>query len=233
MDQLLIALDVDDAAAALRLADALRGAVGGFKVGSQLFTREGPAIARALAERGDRVFLDLKFHDIPTTVAGAVRAAARLGAWMLTVHACGGADMLRAAAAAARDEAATSSGAAPRIVGVTVLTSMGADSLGRIGVARSLDAQVDALADLARESGLDGIVASPLEAARIRARCGADFLIVTPGIRPAGAAGDDQARTAGAAEAIRAGADYLVVGRPVVRAPDPRAAVAAIAAELP
>jgi orotidine-5'-phosphate decarboxylase len=232
MDQLLIALDVDDGAAALKLADALRGAVGGFKVGSQLFTREGPAIVRALAERGDRVFLDLKFHDIPNTVAAAVRAARRIGAWMLTVHTCGGADMLRAASAAARDEAAKSAAPSPHIVGVTVLTSMRADALDQIGIGRDLDAQVDALAALAQESGLDGVVASPLETERIRARCGADFLIVTPGIRPAGTARNDQARTAGAAEAIRAGASYLVVGRPVIAARDPRAAAAAIAAEL-
>lgn len=228
MDQLLIALDVDSAARALELADALRGAAGGFKIGSRLFTAEGPAIVRALVDRGDRVFLDLKFHDIPNTVAGAVRAAARLGVWMLTVHAGGGRAML----GAARDAAGA---AGPRIVAITVLTSFDEAALGETGVTRTVLDQVEVLARLAQESGVDGVVASPLEIARLRRCCGPTFTIITPGIRMASDAAsgrDDQARTLGAAEAVRAGATYIVVGRPIIDAPDPRAAAERICGEM-
>jgi orotidine-5'-phosphate decarboxylase len=243
MDQLVVALDVGGAARALALVDELSGVVGGFKVGSQLFTAEGPGIVRALVERGERVFLDLKFHDIPNTVRGAVRSAAELGVWMLTVHASGGAEMLRAAA----DEAAASPGGLrPGILAVTVLTSMDAAALRRIGVGRSVEDQVRALARIAADVGLDGVVASPLEIAAVRAECGPRFHIVTPGIRatvrgpvsdPKVQAGpppttDDQSRTMSAGEAVRAGADYLVVGRPILEAQDPREAARTIGREI-
>jgi orotidine-5'-phosphate decarboxylase len=233
MNPLLIALDVDTAARADALAASLEGAVGGLKIGSQLFTSEGPSIVRALSARGHRVFLDLKFHDIPNTVAGAVRAATKLGVWMLTIHTSGGAAMMRAAAEAADAEARAIGVPRPLIVGVTVLTSLDQAAIGEVGVERNLAAQVDALAQLAKNAGIDGIVCSPLEAAEMRARCGNDFLLVTPGIRAAGdARSDDQARTLSAAEAIAAGASYLVVGRPVVKAADPRAAALALASEV-
>jgi len=227
VEQLLVALDVDTRDRALALAGELRGAAGGFKVGSRLFTSEGPGLVSALADRGDRVFLDLKFHDIPTVVAGAVRAAARLGVWMLTVHAAGGRAMMRAAADAARE--------APRppiIVAVTVLTSFDEHELASTGVGRSLPAHVEALADLAMESGLDGIVASPREVEGLRRRLGAGPTIVTPGIRhttPAAGGDDDQRRTLGPAAALTAGASYLVVGRPIIATPDPAAAARDIA----
>jgi orotidine-5'-phosphate decarboxylase len=231
MDQLLIALDVDTAAEARALADRLRGAVGGFKIGSRLFTSEGPALVEELAARGDRVFLDLKFHDIPNTVAGAVQAATRLGVWMVNVHASGGAVMMRAAREAADHEAANRSRPAPLVIAVTMLTSLDQQALTDIGVHASVADQVGRLAALAESSGLDGVVASPREIETIRRRCGRAFAIVTPGIRGAADERGDQLRTLSAADAIAAGASYLVVGRPVIAARDPRAAAERIAAE--
>jgi orotidine-5'-phosphate decarboxylase len=230
-NQLLVALDVDSAKEALSLSNQLRGAVGGFKIGSRLFTSEGPSIVEAIVARGDRVFLDLKFHDIPHTVAGAVAAATRLGVWMLNVHASGGSAMMRAAADAAREEAARSSQPAPLVIGVTMLTSLNDLALSEIGVQDSLMSQVQRLAGLAKSSGLDGVVASPLETSAIRAACGTDFAIVTPGIRSGADPKGDQRRTMSAPDAIAAGATYLVVGRPVLAASDPREAAERIAAE--
>jgi len=234
VDKLLVALDVDSAERAMQLADALKGIAGGVKVGSRLFTLEGPTLVRRLVDAGHRVFLDLKFHDIPNTVAQAVESAVRTGAWMINVHASGGAPMMQAAAKAAREAAARVGGAQPLVIAVTVLTSMDAATLADAGVSRPLAEQVLALARLTQHAGLDGVVASPQETADIRRACGPDFTIVTPGIRgaSAGAQKDDQARTMGPAEAVKAGASYVVVGRPIIAAPDPRAAADAIAREL-
>jgi orotidine-5'-phosphate decarboxylase len=231
MDQLLVALDVDTVAQARTLAGRLRGVVGGFKIGSRLFTSEGPAFVEELAARGDRVFLDLKFHDIPNTVAGAVAAATRLGVWMVNVHASGGATMMRAARAAADEEAARRSRPAPLVIGVTMLTSFDQQAIAEIGLQASVADQVGRLAALTEAAGLDGVVASAHEIDIIRRRCHGSFAIVTPGIRGALDQRGDQSRTMSAAEALTAGATYLVVGRPIVEAPDPRAAAERLAAE--
>jgi orotidine-5'-phosphate decarboxylase len=231
MNPILVALDVPTAAAALALADVLRGAVGGFKIGSQLFTAEGPSIVRTLTGRGDLVFLDLKFHDIPNTVAGAVESASRLGAWMMNVHASGGAAMMIAAVEAA-DRAAAEGRVRPLMIAVTVLTSMRAEVLASVGVDRTPLDQVVHLATMAKAAGMDGVVASPRETAAIREACGKSFLIVTPGIRGGGAeqtiGRQDQSRTMTPGEAMREGASYLVIGRPITGAPDPRAAAESI-----
>ena len=234
MDQLLVALDVDSADVALRLTDELRGVVGGVKVGSRLFTLEGPSLVRALVDRGARVFLDLKFHDIPNTVAQAVESAVMTGAWMINVHASGGAAMMQAAAKSAADTAARTGQSPPMVIGVTVLTSMDSPTLESVGVERPVLEQVVNLARLAQKAGLQGVVASPLEASAVRAACGPNFAIVTPGIRGASAGSDknDQQRTMGPAEAVRAGASHIVVGRPIIAAKNPREAAEAIAAEL-
>jgi len=230
MDQLLVALDVDTAAEARALADRLRGTVGGFKIGSRLFTSLGPAIVEELSASG-RVFLDLKFHDIPNTVAGAVAAATRLGAWMINVHASGGTEMMRAARRAADEEAVRSSRPRPLVIAVTMLTSLNDASLREVGFGSGMTEQVGRLASLAQAAGLDGVVASPQEIALIRERCGPSFAIVTPGIRGQDDAKGDQQRTSSAPEALAAGATYLVVGRPIIAAADPRAAAERIAAE--
>jgi orotidine-5'-phosphate decarboxylase len=231
MEQLLVALDVDTIAEARTLSDALRGSVGGFKIGSRLFTSHGPAFVEELVKRGDRVFLDLKFHDIPNTVAGAVAAATRLGVWMVNVHAGGGTDMLVAARAAADDEAARLDMQPPMVIAVTVLTSMDQRTLDQVGVASPVGAQVERLALLAQSAALDGVVASPHEIAAVRAACDPRFTIVTPGIRGVADAKGDQHRTATAAGALAAGASYIVVGRPIIAAADPRAAAERLAAE--
>lgn len=230
---LLVALDVESGDRALQIATDLRGVAGGFKIGSRLFTSEGPSIVTRLACRGERVFLDLKFHDIPNTVAAAIGAATQLGVWMVNVHASGGVRMMRAAGDAAREAAARSGKPAPMVIAVTVLTSMSDAALAETGVGASMMDQVARLARLAQDAGLDGVVASPRETSMIRKECGAGFVIVTPGIRGGSAATgkDDQERTLSAREAVDAGASYLVVGRPIIAAVNPRDAAARIAAE--
>jgi orotidine-5'-phosphate decarboxylase len=232
-ERLLVALDLDALGEADHLLDRLAGQVGACKIGAQLFTAAGPAAVEHARKRGFRVFLDLKFHDIPHAVAGAVREATRLGAFMLTVHASGGAAMMRAAAAAAAAAAQEFGLTRPLCVGVTVLTSLGRADLRRdLGLASAVEAHVLDLAENARAAGLDGCVASPQELRPLRNLLGPSWVIVTPGVRPAGDPTDDQARTATPAAAIAAGADYLVVGRPITGAADPAAAARAILAEV-
>jgi orotidine-5'-phosphate decarboxylase len=228
-DRLIVALDVPGLAEAEALLDRLSGVVSTFKIGAQLFTAAGPAAVELCRKRGGRVFLDLKYHDIPAQVGGAVREAGRLGVALLTVHAAGGSAMLRAAV-----EAAAEAGRGrPAILAVTVLTSLDRAGLQReLQVPLAVEGHVVHLADLARAAGCDGVVASPQEARRLRALMGPSWLIVTPGVRPAGADLGDQARVATPAAACQAGADYVVVGRPITAAPDPAAAAAAILQEL-
>lgn len=228
--RLIVALDLPRASDAARMAERLHGHVGLFKIGFELFSAEGPPLARYLAARGEGVFLDLKFHDIPNTVRAAAREAAQLGVRMLNVHASGGRKMMEAALDGAREGSA--GGERPLVLAVTVLTSLAPDDLGEIGITGSPEEAVSRLALLARKSGLDGVVASAREAAAIRQACGPSFVIVTPGIRPAGAASNDQSRVATPALAIASGADYLVVGRPITAAERPESAADAIVEEM-
>jgi orotidine-5'-phosphate decarboxylase len=234
VDQLLVALDVEHGARALQLVEQLGDTVGGVKIGSRLFTLEGPALVKRIADTGMRVFLDLKFHDIPNTVAQAVEAATLTGAWMINVHASGGGPMMQAAARAAVDTARMARKPKPLVIAVTVLTSMDEPTLHDVGVNRPLMQHVVELARMAQRAGLDGVVALPLETSEIRDTCGADFAVVTPGIRgaAAGAEKNDQNRTMGPGDAIKAGSTYLVVGRPIISAPSPRAAAEAIGDEI-
>jgi orotidine-5'-phosphate decarboxylase len=234
VDKLLVALDVPTGTEALALAERLQGVTGGLKIGSRLFTAEGPDFVRMLSRVEARVFLDLKFHDIPNTVATAVSAATSLGVWMVNVHASGGTRMMHAARDAARETAERERRQAPLVIAVTVLTSMNAGMLAETGVQTPVVEQVLRLAELAQAAGLDGVVASPQETALIRQRCGPDFAIVTPGIRGGATTSgkDDQERTLGPAEAMAAGASYLVVGRPIIAAPNARKAALEIARAL-
>ena len=232
-DKLIVALDVDSAARALDLFETLRDVVGMFKIGSQLFTAAGPDIVRQIVARGGRVFLDLKFHDIPNTVAGAAIEATRLGVSIFNVHASGGAEMMKRTAAAAAEIANREALTKPRVIAVTLLTSLDQKSLELIGVNDAPPSMVARLARLAADCGLDGVVASPQEIRLIRETISSpDFLIVTPGIRSSNDANDDQKRTLTTAAAIRAGADYLVVGRPILNAADPVAAAGRVVAEI-
>ncbi|SDJ52953.1 orotidine-5'-phosphate decarboxylase [Microbulbifer yueqingensis] len=224
----IVALDYKNADQALAMADQLDPALCRVKVGKELFTAAGPALVQELVGRGFEVFLDLKFHDIPNTVAGAVRAAAELGVWMVNVHASGGARMMRAA----REAIEPLGDKRPLLIGVTVLTSTAPEELPEVGVSRPLPEQVSALAQLARESGLDGVVCSAREAGALKKLCGEDFALVTPGIRPKGAAADDQRRIVTPREALAGGADYLVVGRPITGAESPIDALKAILKEI-
>jgi orotidine-5'-phosphate decarboxylase len=231
-DKLIAALDVDSAARASDLFEILRDVVGMFKIGSQLFTAAGPEVVRRIVAKGGRVFLDLKFHDIPNTVAAAGMEATRLGVSIFNVHASGGAEMMKRAAAAVDEVAAREGLLRPKLIAVTLLTSIDQDSLAQIGIPNEPQSVVRSWAQMAADSGLDGVVASPQEIDVIRQAVNKrDFLIVTPGIR-SGNADDDQRRVLTAAEAIRAGADYLVVGRPILNAKDPRAAAREIVEEI-
>jgi orotidine-5'-phosphate decarboxylase len=232
-DALFVALDVERLEDAEALLDRLAGVVTGCKIGSQLFTAAGPTAVERALKRGFRVFLDLKYHDIPNTVAGAVREATRLGVFMLNVHASGGRAMLKAGADAAAQAARELALPRPLVLGVTVLTSLDRRALEtEVGVPGTVEAHVLRLAEGARAAGLDGCVASPQEIAPLRLGLGRSWVIVTPGIRPA-ERHDDQARTATPAAAVRAGATYLVVGRPITAAADPAAAARAILESLP
>ena len=240
--RLIVALDFDSLAPALRFAELVADRVGLFKIGSQLFTAEGPGILGKVASLGVGIFLDLKFHDIPNTVAGAVLAASGLpGVQLINVHALGGRAMLQAAAQAINAGAALDADR-PRLLAVTILTSMDRKAMREAGIAGQPRDRVVKLARLAKRAGVDGVVASVQEARAIRKACGREFLIVTPGVRPATKTSsgkgrvpkskDDQTRVATPAEAVRAGADYIVVGRPILAAVDPRAAAQAILDEL-
>lgn len=230
-DRIIIALDAGTKREALTLAGELKDARV-FKIGMELFTAEGPALLEEAIAMGKRPFLDLKYHDIPNTVAGAVRSAARHRVHMLTLHTSGGKEMMAAAAQAAQEESARTGKERPILLGVTVLTSLKDEELRRIGFAHAVGDQVLRLAVLAKDSGLDGVVCSPHEIEIIKRECGGDFLVVTPGIRPAWAAAQDQKRIMTPAQAIGKGADYLVIGRPITGAPSPHEAFLRILAEL-
>ena len=226
-DRLIVALDVSSAADAKTIVRVLGGTVCTYKVGTELFTAAGPSIVRELVESGQKVFLDLKFHDIPNTVAGGVRSAAAMGVSMLTVHAAGGSAMLRVAIEAARQAPKP-----PMLLAVTVLTSLSDAELQETGVAGRTRDRALVLATLAQNCGCNGVVTSPHEALIIRQDLGAGFVIVTPGIRPTGSAKGDQSRVNTPGEAIAAGADYLVVGRPITKAADPAQVAEAIIKEI-
>ena len=230
---IIVALDVPTLETALSLAGQLAPVVGAFKIGSELFTIAGPEIVRRIRATGASVFLDLKFHDIPNTVAKAVEAAVRLDVQMLTVHTSGGSEMLRAAEQAAQESARKVGRTPPLVLGVTVLTSLDSNELSEIGFEANVARQVERLATLAVKCGLRGLVCSPLEIAALRQILPAHVQLVTPGIRPADAQKGDQKRTLGPAEALAAGANWLVIGRPIYAAPNPRVAAEKILASLP
>jgi len=225
--RVIVALDFPDAGSVLAAAARLDPSLCRVKVGKELFVSAGPAVVAQLHERGFEVFLDLKFHDIPNTVAGACRAAARLGVWMVNVHASGGAAMMRAAR-----EAVAAFARPPLLIGVTILTSLSDAELGEVGLAGTAAENVERLARLAAASGLDGVVCSAEEASLLRGALGAGFVTVTPGIRLAGEAKGDQSRVVTPEEAVRRGAHYLVIGRPVTQSPDPAATLQLIARSL-
>ncbi|WP_226664795.1 orotidine-5'-phosphate decarboxylase [Microbulbifer aggregans] len=224
----IVALDYDNAESALAMASRLDPSVCRVKVGKELFTIAGPELVRQLVGQGFQVFLDLKFHDIPNTVAKAVKAAAQLGVWMVNVHAGGGERMMRAAA----EVLAPLGDQRPLLIGVTVLTSTAEEELPAVGVERPLREHVVSLAKLAQDSGLDGVVCSAMEAETLKQACGKEFALVTPGIRPAGSAADDQRRIVTPVDALKSGSDYLVIGRPITGAEDPMVALNNIVADI-
>jgi orotidine-5'-phosphate decarboxylase len=228
-DRLIVALDFSGRDRALVLVERLSGLVGMFKVGMQLFTAEGPRFVRELIEAGERVFLDLKFHDIPNTVAGAAQASAALGVSMFNVHALGGSEMMRAAIFAT----SRCSGERPKVLAVTLLTSIDEPALSELGIAPDANSEVVRLAQLARDSGLDGVIASPREVKLIRERVAPErFIILTPGVRPKWAESGDQRRIATPADAMRDGADFIVIGRPITASSDPRSAAERVLEEI-
>lgn len=225
--KIIVALDFASTAPAFELLARIEPSQCRVKIGKEMFTRAGPAFVEQVAGRGFEVFLDLKYHDIPNTVAAACAAAADMGVWMMNVHASGGRKMMNAAV-----ERLAQCGARPLLIAVTILTSLGQEDIAEIGYTGSPADNVVRLARLAEDSGLDGVVCSPLEVAPLRAACGPDFRLVTPGVRPAGAAVDDQKRIMTPGDAMRAGASYLVIGRPITAADDPVASLAAINTEV-
>lgn len=231
-DRLIIALDVDTQEKALGLIDKLSEDVSFFKIGFELFSSCGPDVVKEAAAKSARIFLDLKFHDIPNTVAKAAVAVTRLGVYMFNVHALGGFDMMKKTAEAVQQEAHRLGIARPKILAVTVLTSMDENALKKVGISDTIDSAVLRLAALAQSAGLDGVVASASETPLIRKECGSDFLIVTPGVRPAWAAANDQKRIATPKDALEMGASYIVVGRPVTDAADPCLAAKKIVEEI-
>ena len=232
-EKIIVALDVETADEARRIVGELGGQVGAFKIGLQLFTAAGASFVRELTAAGAKIFLDLKFHDIPNTAAKASIEAARAGVWMFNVHAAGGGEMMRRTAAEVGEFCDREGLTVPKIIAVTVLTSSNQKTLNEIGVRENLDEQVLKLAKLTAQSGLNGVVASPLEIKLIRENLSdKNFLIVTPGIRPNSATKDDQRRVMSAGEAVAAGADYLVIGRPILKAADKSAAVREILEEI-
>ncbi len=231
-ERLIVALDVDDLEQAAELVRQLAGEVGMFKIGKQLFTHAGPQAVRQIQELGGEIFLDLKFHDIPNTVAKAAIEATRLGVKMFNVHASGSLEMMRLTAKEVRRVCRQQKLRKPIMLAVTVLTSLNQDDLQRVGVERKVADQVVRLALLTKEAGMDGVVASPHEVADIRDACGRRFVIVTPGIRPSDGNRDDQQRIMTPQNAVRGGVDYIVVGRPIIEAKDPVAAARAIVADM-
>lgn len=232
-EKIIVALDVETAREARKIIHELRGEVGAFKIGLQLFTAEGAKFVREIVEGGEKVFLDVKFHDIPNTVAKASVEAARLGIWMFNLHALGGGEMMRRTINDVREVCEKENINQPKIIAVTVLTSSNQATLSEIGIENEVEREVTKLAKLTAESGLDGVVASPLETAKIRAESSnKDFLIVTPGIRPAFSVANDQKRIMTPGEAIDAGASYLVIGRPITAAENRLTAVQQILEEL-
>lgn len=229
-DKIIFALDVDKLSEIDRWAELLADKVGMFKVGKELFTTAGPAAVEAVKRHGGQVFLDLKYHDIPNTVAQAMLAAGRLGVRLANLHALGGPEMMEKAASEVRKQFTDAE--RPRLLAVTILTSSTQETLQAVGIEQPVEQMVVRLARLAKASGMDGVVASPLEIQAIRAACGPDFLIVTPGVRPAFASVDDQKRIMTPAEAVKAGADYLVIGRPIAKVADPVQAAELIVDEI-
>jgi orotidine-5'-phosphate decarboxylase len=231
-ERLIFALDVEHFGEAQRLVGLLKGHIGLFKVGKQIFTHAGPKVIDMIRRKAEHVFLDLKFHDIPNTVAKASEEAAKLGAAMFTVHSMGGYEMMKRAVESSRNVAKQLNVPKPLILAVTILTSIDQATLEEVGIQTPLEEQVIRLATLAKKAGVSGVIASPREISLIRERCGPDFLIVTPGVRPASATKDDQKRTLTPGEAVRAGADYIVVGRPIKDAEDPVKAADEIVREM-